>query len=268
MCQGKTKSGRNKRAMRKGCWLFRRGLAGNCRAAGLSLLLACGLVLPAPGEAAPSPARAVQPLPQFPLRLEGEGMAVIFIGGFGDEISGIVCQLAASLPPVADGVENRAYYHWSLGRPDALDEGIAGLARQLGEYGTRHPRSPLVLVGHSMGAATALKIAAALPESQKVYLLTLDPADRSTKPERPASVAWWGNAYVVASQSGHDFIAEWGGRWNACAGADVNLAYDGRRKDEAGQPYIHDNAASLLMSRGNACGFSLLDALRGQLTGK
>lgn len=208
-------------------------------------------------------------LPQAPLCLEGEGNALIFIGGFGDEISGIMHHLAKELPPMSPDAENRAYYHWHLGRADALDEGIAALARRIGEYRNLHPHAIVALIGHSMGAATALKVANALPAGQgMVCLLTLDPADRSTPPIRPPSVSWWGNSHVEASQSRHDFIAAWGGRWGNCSGADLNLAYDGRRQDEAGLPYIHDHAMSLLVSRGNSKGLSLWDALRRRVKGK
>ena len=53
-----------------------------------------------------------------------------------------------------------------------------------------------------------------------------------------------------------------GGRWNSCRQADVNLRFDGRNRDEAGVHYIHDNALSLLLSRGSKNAVSLYDILR------
>jgi hypothetical protein len=64
------------------------------------------------------------------------------------------------------------------------------------------------------------------------------------------------------------YIAVLGGRWNACRAADVNLRFDGRRRDEAGNHYIHDNAFSLLMSRSGGERPSLFDTLSSQLVNK
>lgn len=108
----------------------------------------------------------------------------------------------------------------------------------------------------------ALKTASALlPEEGRVFVVTLDPSDRSYIPVRPAAVCWWGNAYVANSRSAHDYIAVWGGRWNCCKQADVNLRFDGRMQDESGYPYIHDNALSLMCSRGRGRHASLFDEL-------
>lgn len=209
-----------------------------------------------------------QPLPQQPLAAQGQGVAVIFIGGFGDEISGIMPQVQEVLPSLAE-LETRAYYHWHAGSPQSSEQGAVALAAHIRDYRRRNPAADVVLIGHSMGASMALRAAHLLraPEG-RVFLVTLDPADRSYRPQRPESVVWWGNAYVVHSLSNHDYIAVLGGRWNVCRGADLNLCFDGRQRDEAGYHYIHDNALSLLMSRNRGAHPSIFDTLRGLLVNK
>lgn len=203
-----------------------------------------------------------QPLPQLPLALRSNGgTAVIFIGGFGDEISRIIPHTMAMLPALTPK-ETRAYYHWHGGNPAEPELGAAQLAERIAQYRQLNPQADLVLIGHSMGATLALRTAAHLNrEDGRVFVLTLDPADRSYHPQRAAAVTWWGNAYVINSRSGHDFIAAIGGRWNACREADVNLCFDGRLRDEFGHYYIHDNAFSLLTSSGRGRYISLCNAL-------
>ena len=202
-----------------------------------------------------------QPIPQLELHEQGQGAALIFIGGLGDEISGIVPHMMDVLPRMAPR-ETRAYYHWHAGNPQQADQGALALATRIRAYRRHHPQADVVLIGHSMGASMALKTASALlPEEGRVFVVTLDPSDRSYIPVRPAAVCWWGNAYVANSRSAHDYIAVGGGRWNCCKQADVNLRFDGRMQDESGYPYIHDNALSLMCSRGRGRHASLFDEL-------
>lgn len=224
-----------------------------------------GAALAAEPAAVVASAEHRQPIPQHELAIQGQGTAVVFIGGFGDEISGIVPQLMEYLPSVA-ATECRAYYHWHAGYPQDCEKGAAALARRIQEYRAQNPGADVVLIGHSMGAGMALRVARKLSaQAGRLFLITLDPSDRSVVPQRPAAVTWWGNAYVVHSRSGHDYIAVLGGRWNNCRRANLNLAFDGREVDEAGYPYIHDNALSLMLSRGRGKHASLYDALVLQL---
>ena len=194
-------------------------------------------------------------------------MLLVFIGGFGDEISGIMAHSARLLPRLADA-EARAYYHWHGACPTDPSRGLQSIVADVKAFRLQNPKADVVLIGHSMGAATALSVASSLsgsPEQGRVMLLTLDPTDRAVLPQRPATVSWWGNAYVTQSQSGRDFLFELGGRWNHCTEADINSCFDGRRKDEYGQAYIHDNAYSLLMSRGGSQPQSLHELLKAFL---
>ena len=213
---------------------------------------------------------AVQhPYPQRPLQTQSAELALVFIGGLGDEISGIIDYTAKCLPPLA-GQEARAYYHWNGGEVADATAGYRAIAEAVAAFQRHNPKADVVLIGHSMGAATALKAAELLPRridgDGRVFLVTLDPADRVVKPVRPACVQWWGNAYVVNSQSGHDFIAAWGGRWNHCRQANVNICFDGLKTDEYGHEFIHDNALSLLMSRRGSVSTSLYETLRKHLS--
>lgn len=227
-------------------------------------------------------------IPQRPLDPQGKGCAYVFIGGMGDEVSGIVDHLSRFMPePVPGQGATRAYYRWHAGLTD--DDPMAAarvIAGHISTYLETNPGADVVLMGHSLGASTALKVATLLPPGQgRVFLVTLDPVDRSTTPKRPACVTWWGNAYVENSQSARDALYALGGRWSHCDGADVNLCFRGEDEDEAGCHYIHDNAWSFLMSRGAATAkrgakapsssgapagirrprFSLFDSLRSQM---
>lgn len=211
--------------------------------------------------------------PQRPLPADRADVGVVFIGGLGDEVSGIVAGLRHVTPSLlmeGETREGRAYYCWHADHPGAtLEDAPRSIARDVEAFRRVHPGADVVLVGHSLGGSVALRTAQHLSPSQgRVYLLTLDAVDCTLQPARPESVAWWGNSYVVHSASRRDVIAKWGGRWGACDGADVNICFDGREEDESGSPYIHDHAAALLMSRKGKLSSrggkkaSLLDGLR------
>ena len=193
--------------------------------------------------------------PQMPLPLEKAQAAAVFIGGMADEWTGIVRHLAASTPnlPIR-GKQLRAYHHWHLGTENESAQAAPRLAERLQAFRTINPTAPLVLVGHSLGASTALRAASLLDGKPggPVYLVTLDPVDRRTTPTRPKCVTWWGNCYIVNSQDPRDFIPKLGGRWNACAGADVNIRMDGRERDEYGYPYQHGGAMSMFFCKGDS----------------
>ena len=214
-------------------------------------------------------AEVQHPYPQRPLQTQSAELALVFIGGLGDEISGIVDYMARQLPPLVKN-EARAYYHWNGGVVADATAGYRAIADTVSAFQRHNPKADVVLIGHSMGAAAALKAAELLPcrteEDGRVFLVTLDPSDRVVKPVRPACVQWWGNAYVVNSQSGHDFIAAWGGRWNHCCQADINIRFNGLKTDEYGHEFIHDNALSLFMSRRGSVSKSLYETLRTHLS--
>ncbi len=210
------------------------------------------------------------PYPQVPLRPQETRLALVFIGGFGDEVSGIMAHASRVLPPMLPLTETRAYYHWNGGVAQDARMGYYAIARDVEAFCKRNVGADVVLIGHSMGCAAALQVAnllatEAVVRPERLLLLTLDPADRAVKPSRPPGVVWWGNAYVQNSRSAHDFIAQLGGRWNHCDGADANICFDGQQADEWGHYFIHDNALSLLLSRRGSAMRSLADLLKLQL---
>ncbi len=247
----------------------------SCRLLSELVLLAAALVpmaaaAPASGEM-PTPAgehTRAGLIPQRPLPAVPAARALIFIGGFGDEVSGIVNQLSRRLPRVQSAVtEQRAYYHWNAGQDATPGNASPRLAEDVRAFLQVNPKADVILIAHSMGAATALRTLGHFREDEgRFFLLTLDPVDRTTRPERPPALHWWGNAYVTHSQSLRDFIPAMGGRWNACRGADVNLRFDGRFPHSGGFHPIHDDAAALLREYPAGGESSLLQQLRLHLT--
>ena len=205
--------------------------------------------------------------PQTPVSLRKAAAGMLFIGGMADEWTGIMYNTGRHTPPLPiGGNQVRAYYHWHLGDPGNFDRAVERLAERLQAFRTINPAAPLLLAGHSLGAATALRVAAKLDgrPGGPVYLVTLDPVDRLTDPTRPKCVTWWGNSYIVNSRDVRDFIPQVGGRWNECKGADVNIRMDGRTQDDYGFPYQHGGARSMLFCKGDAAQ-SLYDQLCDQI---
>lgn len=211
---------------------------------------------------------------QEPLPALRAAAAYVCLGGFGDEVGGIVAHEAMRLRRTTGAPV--AYYHWDGDEKLDREAGLRLITDDLLRFAKLNPQADLIIIGHSMGGSSGLMICRKLLDARcanadgqgaprgRICLITLDPVDASVSKERPEGLDWWGNAYVENSQSMRDFIPEMGGRWRHCDGADLNICFDGRSCDEYGRAYIHDTADAQLYSRGSAK-HSLWEALRAFL---
>lgn len=176
------------------------------------------------------------------------GYLAVFIGGFGDVLAGCLSRVEKRFPGFLPGVAHAtAYYHWDGGGCGVfLDRGGA-IAAELEKLRREHPRLPVVLVGHSYGGSCAVEVARRQAvQAAPLCLLTIDAVARRQKNVRPSCVEWWGNAYLRDGGGFMDVVPRIGGRWGHCAGADVNLAFSGFRRDRKGRFYSHRRPASML----------------------
>ncbi len=188
---------------------------------------------------------------QVPLRSENADAALIFIGGYADELGGYFHKVGEAFPALPRMKKQaRAYYHWHGGNQSEAHLATERIAKDIDAFRKHNPTSNFLIIVNSRGAARALEGSRRLRAGgAPLYLVTVDPVDRVSPRTRPAQLTWWGNSYVVNSQSNRDFVHEMSGRWKETKGADVNLRFDGHQSDERGYPFIHDNAWSLLTSR-------------------
>lgn len=180
--------------------------------------------------------------PQIPLTPQAPAdCATLFIGGFGDWLTGRQRQTMRLLPPWLPGVaEHRAYYHWDGGGLGLLRDDCLRIRDDLAAYRARHPRLPIVLCGHSYGGSAAMHIVHHLPEQPgPLVLVTIDAVSRRQTRRRAPHLAKWLNVYLQEAPTLVDLIPKIGGRWGHCPAADANLAVSGKRRDAAGRFFSH-----------------------------
>lgn len=183
---------------------------------------------------------------QLPLPAEKADVAVIFVGGFTEQVLlhfREVYEITPLLP--CKGRQLRAYYAWDSGTGNLLFHSTWKLQRDLRAFLALNPQADVVLLGHSYGGSAimdALRHIEDVPHTGKVLVATIDPVsrrERSKPRERAAVVDYWVNSYCDPYRNVRDVAAWMGGPWGACPQADANVAYSGRERDAKGRRYAH-----------------------------
>ncbi|MBO5683874.1 MAG: alpha/beta hydrolase [Akkermansia sp.] len=183
---------------------------------------------------------------QLPLPAEKADVAVIFVGGFTEQVLLHFREVYEQTPLLpCKGRQLRAYYAWDSGTGNLLFHSTWKLQRDLRAFLAVNPQADVVLLGHSYGGSAimdALRQIEDVPHTGKVLVVTLDPVsrrERSKPRERAAMVDYWVNAYCSPYRNVRDVAAWVGGPWGECPQADANVAFSGKERDEDGRRYAH-----------------------------
>lgn len=231
---------------------------------GLLLFSACAVLLASCTQPTP-PVAGLEPEPlsgfvgrrkQLPLSAEKADVAVIFVGGFSEQVLLHFRSVYEQMPPLpCQGRQLRAYYAWDSGTGNLLFHSTWKLQRDLRAFLAVNPAADVVLLGHSYGGSAimdALRQLDDVPHTGKVLVATLDPVsrrERSKPRERAPMVDFWVNAYCSPYRNVRDVAAWLGGPWGHCPQADENMAYSGKQRDEDGDRFAHVYPEPLLMEK-------------------
>ena len=207
------------------------------------------------GCSQPQFAEGIEPTPrtgvvgrrkQLPLPAEKADVAVIFVGGFTEQVLLHFRSVYEKTPPLpCKGRQLRAYYAWDSGTGNLLFHSTWKLQRDLRAFLAVNPGADVVLLGHSYGGSAimdALRQIEDVPHTGKVLVVTLDPVsrrERSKPRERAAMVDYWVNSYCSPYRNVRDVAAWMGGPWGECPQADANVGYSGEARDAEGRRYAH-----------------------------
>ncbi len=155
--------------------------------------------------------------------------AVVFVGGFGDKWLGITHGLWKEFNGFdVPGRWISGYYHWDGDGWGMASDKCDRIASDLDHLLSRFPETHLVLIGHSYGGSASMQVARLLAQdASRIDVLTVDAVSRRQPSERAKGVGLWINTYLSCGGGWLDVVPRVGGRWGACEGADVNMAYDG-----------------------------------------
>lgn len=231
---------------------------------GLLLFSACAVLVASCTQPTP-PVAGLEPEPlsgfvgrrkQLPLPAEKADVAVIFVGGFSEQVLLHFRSVYEQMPPLpCQGRQLRAYYAWDSGTGNLLFHSTWKLQRDLRAFLAVNPAADVVLLGHSYGGSAimdALRQLDDVPHTGKVLVATLDPVsrrERSKPRERAPMVDFWVNAYCSPYRNVRDVAAWLGGPWGHCPQADENMAYSGKQRDEDGDRFAHVYPEPLLMEK-------------------
>lgn len=219
------------------------------------LLVSCLGAVVLAGCSQPQMTEGIEPTPltgvvgrrkQLPLPAEKADVAVIFVGGFTEQVLLHFREVYEKTPLLpCKGRQLRAYYAWDSGTGNLLFHSTWKLQRDLRAFLAVNPQADVVLLGHSYGGSAimdALRQLEDVPHTGKVLVVTLDPVsrrERSKPRERAAMVDYWVNSYCSPYRNVRDVAAWMGGPWGECPQADANVAYSGRDRDADGRRFAH-----------------------------
>lgn len=231
---------------------------------GAAMLAMAAALLSGPGcqKQAP-PAPGIYPAPdtsffgrrsQVRLSAEKADVAVIFIGGFTEQVLIHLRRMYEEIPPLPlKGRQVRASYAWDGGRGCLLFHNTRLIQRDLRRFLQVNPRADLVFVGHSYGGSAIMDILRHVPERQgRTVVVTLDAVScraRSRPRERAAGITYWINVYCSPYRHIKDLAASLGGPWRHCEQADANIVFSGRMRDRRFRRYQHAQPLPMFVDR-------------------
>ena len=210
--------------------------------------------------------RRQQPLPQ-----ERADLAVIFVGGFTEQVLLHFRKAYESMPLLpCSGRQVRAYYAWDSGTGNLLFHSTWKLQRDLAAFCRINPTADIVLIGHSYGGSAIMDALRHLKEPHgRIIVATIDPVSRRTRSQpkqRPACVDYWINAYCYPYRNIRDGFARMGGPWRHCEQADFNLNFPGTQRDTDGDRYAHVYPEPMLLESNPNTGKSVYELLCDRLS--
>ncbi len=188
------------------------------------------------------------------LGTEPADVAVVFIGGFSEQVLTHLRRVYECMPPLpARGKQVRAFYAWDGGRGCLLFHSTSLIQRDLRAFLQANPGADLVLVGHSYGASACMDVLRHLnyPHGRTV-VVTLDAVscrERSHPRERAERIDYWVNVYCAPYRHFKDLAAAVGGPWRECPQADLNIAFSGQERDRHDRRYQHAQPLPLFEDR-------------------
>lgn len=199
---------------------------------------------------------------QQPLPAEKADMAVIFVGGFTEQVLLHFRKAYETMPTLpCNGRQLRAYYAWDSGTGNLLFHSTWKLQRDLNAFCKLNPKADIILIGHSYGGSAIMDALRHLNEPHgQIIVATIDPVSRRqrSKPqEKAACVNYWINAYCYPYRNLRDGFARVGGPWRHCEQADINLNFPGTQRDADGNRFAHVYPEPMLMESNPATGKSV-----------
>ena len=183
---------------------------------------------------------------QLPLPAEKADVAMIFVGGFSEQVLLQFREVYEQTPLIpCKGRQLRAYYAWDSGTGNLFFHSTWKLQRDLRNFLAVNPQADVVLIGHSYGGSAimdALRHIQDVHHTGKVLVATIDPVsrrERSKPRERAPQVDYWVTAYCDPYSNVRDLAAWSGGPWRFCPQADDNLHFSGKERDEDGDRFAH-----------------------------